>query len=124
MPAPAWTPAWASELYAAAGLPASPIRYRRLYVNGGYYDYALDIEVPGRGLLQAHHPAGQRVGDLFKASGNQGSEEGPWGRGDAQPLPASCSGRTPPLRRRCERYAAHLRAQDLGLEGRLPTSRC
>ena len=56
-------------------------------------------------MLKRTTPAGQRVGDLFKASGNNGSEEGPWGRGDAQPLAQSCVGRTPtfaPL----ERYTA------------------
>ena len=94
-----------AELYAAAGLPASNVRYRRLYVNGGYYDYALDIEVPGEQSLRRTTPTGQRVGDLFKASGNNGTEEGPWGRGDGAPLAASCVGRTPSFQP-LERYAA------------------
>ena len=81
------------------------MRYRRLYVNGGYYDYALDIEVPGEDMLKRTTPAGQRVGDLFKASGNSGSEEGPWGRGDASRWPrAASAGRRPS--RPLERYAA------------------
>ena len=36
------------------------------------------------------------MGDLFKASGNSGGEEGPWGRADGQPLPASCGDTTTP----------------------------
>jgi hypothetical protein len=82
------------QLYEAAGLPSSRVRYRRLYVNGGYYDYTLDIEVPGEEVLKRSTPAGVRIGDLFKASGNNGVEEGPWGRGDGQVLPISCSGRS------------------------------
>jgi hypothetical protein len=92
------------QLYGAAGLPASRVRYRRLYVNGGYYDYALDIEVPGEDLLGRTTPPGARVGDLFKSSGNNGVQEGPWGRGDGQPLPDSCVGRTPSFTS-AERYA-------------------
>ena len=71
------------------------MRYRRVYVNGGYYDYALDIEVPNEELLSRTTLPGVRVGDLFKASGNPGTQEGPWGPADGQPLPASCVGRTP-----------------------------
>jgi hypothetical protein len=95
--------------------PTSQVRYRRLYVNGGYYDYALDIEVPGEDMLKRTTRAGQRVGDLFKASGNSGTEEGPWGRGDAQPLANSCVGRHADLRAAGALHR-HLRAQDLGLE--------
>jgi hypothetical protein len=92
------------HLYGAAGLPASRVRYRRVYVNGGYYDYALDIEVPEEDLLERTTPPGVRVGDLFKASGNSGAQEGPWGRADGQPLTASCVGRTPSFEP-AERYA-------------------
>ena len=56
-------------------------------------------------MLERTTAAGQRVGDLFKASGNSGTEEGPWGRGDAQPLAASCVGRTPSFQP-LERYNA------------------
>ena len=49
-----------AELYSAVGLPTSQVRYRRLYVNGGYYDYALDIEVPGEDMLKRTTPAGHR----------------------------------------------------------------
>jgi hypothetical protein len=83
------------HLYGAAGLPSSRVRYRRVYVNGGYYAYALDIEVPDEDLLKRTTPPGERVGDLFKASGNSGAQEGPWGPADGQPLGASCTGRTP-----------------------------
>ena len=92
------------HLYAAAGLPSSRVRYRRLYVNGGYYDYALDIEVPDEDMLRRTTPPGVRVGDLFKASGNSGVQEGPWGRADGQPLAASCAGRTPSFQP-LDRYA-------------------
>jgi hypothetical protein len=92
------------HLYAAAGLPSSRVRYRRVYVNGGYYDYALDIEVPEEDMLKRTTAPGVRVGDLFKASGNSGTQEGPWGPADGQPLPASCTGRTPSFQPG-ERYA-------------------
>jgi hypothetical protein len=83
------------QLYAAAGLPSSRTQYHRLYVNGGYYAYVMDLENPSENLLARYTPRGTRVGDLFKASGNDGSsEEGPWGRADEQPLPTSCVGRT------------------------------
>ena len=68
-------------------------------------------------MLKRTTPAGQRIGDLFKASGNNGSEEGPWGRGDGQPLAAEL--RRPDADLRTARALhRHLRAQDLGLEDR------
>lgn len=33
------------KLHIAAGLDASRYRFSRLYVNGGYYRYAMEIEV-------------------------------------------------------------------------------
>ena len=77
-------------LYRAAGLPTGRARYRRFYVNGGYYAYMLDLEAPSESLLERHLAPAARVGDLVKASGNQGVEEGPWGRADLSPLLPSC----------------------------------
>ena len=91
-------------LYRAAGLLAGPTRYRRLYLNGGYYAYTLDIESPSEGLLERQLPEGESPGDLFKVSGNQGVEEGPWGRGSLEPLPPSC-GSAPPGYDALTRYA-------------------
>ena len=91
-------------VYGGAGLPASPTRYRRLHINGGYYAYMLDIEAPSEALLRRYTPMGSRVGELFKASGNNDVAEGPWGRGGLNPLATSC-GQQPPAYEPLTRYA-------------------
>jgi hypothetical protein len=80
----------AERLYGAAGIPVSRARFQRLYLNGGYYHYAMDLEPIDEDVLRRYTPAGTRLGDLFKSSGLRGNE-GPWGDGDERPLPTSCS---------------------------------
>lgn len=78
------------RLYGAAGVPVWRSRYRRLYVNGGYYAYEIDVEPLDSDVIKRTTPPGTRVGDLFKAAGLAGTE-GPWGQGDFRVLGINCS---------------------------------
>jgi len=87
------------QLYDEAGIPAPRTRYVRLFINGMYYNYTLEIERPGEDVYTRWHaqleaadpdrPDEPGVGDLFKAVGCN-CDEGPWGWGDERLLTAHC----------------------------------
>jgi spore coat protein CotH len=95
---PGMTAGVGMRLFADAGVPASRTRYVRLFVNGYYYRYMLDIEHYTEDFLEDYHEsqAGRgpdgleyQVGHLFKASGYH-DNEGPWGPADGRVLEESC----------------------------------
>ena len=83
------------QLFAAAGLPAPETRFARLFLNGAYYSYTLQIESPGEDMLERWLEARTEadpsleeepgVPHLFKSSGCN-CDEGPFGWGDERPL--------------------------------------
>jgi hypothetical protein len=87
------------QLFAAAGLPVPRTRDARLFVNGAYYNYVLEIESPGEDMLQRwlearaaadpELPEEPGVPHLFK-SGGCNCDEGPFGWGDERPLTDFC----------------------------------
>jgi spore coat protein CotH len=79
-----------AELYWAAGVPSDRFGFARLHVNGGYYDYVLDVDGLSEEILERYEGKGSRAGDLFKADGAS-RDEGPWGRSDFSPLAPSCN---------------------------------
>jgi hypothetical protein len=97
------------QLFGAVGLPVPRTRYRRLFVNGEYYNYTLELESPGTEMLarwvdaraeaDPDLPAEPAVPHLFK-SGGCNCDEGPYGWGDERPLVDSCGWTA------LERYAA------------------
>jgi hypothetical protein len=82
-----------SRLYWAAGVRTQRIRYARLYVNGAYYHYMMEVEGIDEDLLSKAED-GMPLGDLFKSDGAV-EDSGPWGRGNFRPLgeSAACPGR-------------------------------
>ncbi|HWN70755.1 MAG TPA: CotH kinase family protein [Haliangium sp.] len=103
---PGMTAGVGMRLFAEAGVPASHTRYARLFVNGYYYRYMLDIASYTEDFLEDYHeaqaerPGGieYQVGHLFKATGVIDSE-GPWGPADGSQFGEYC-GFSP-----AERYA-------------------
>lgn len=97
------------RLFEAVGLPVPLTRYARLFVNGAYYNYVLEIESPGEDMLERWLDARStadsegfsetEVPHLFKSSGCY-CDEGPYGWGDERPLVESCGWSA------AERYAA------------------
>ena len=87
------------QLFAAAGLPAPETRFARLFLNGAYYSYTLQIESPGEDMLERWLEARADVDPsleeepgvphLFKSSGCN-CDEGPFGWGDERPLGDHC----------------------------------
>ena len=67
-------------------VPVQKATYARLHVNGGYYHYMLDLEHIDGDMMKRYRGTDSRVGDLFKADGNAGAVEGPWGVSDESPL--------------------------------------
>jgi len=92
------------QLFEAVGLPVPETRYVRLFVNGSYYHYMLEVESPGDDMLErwlndsatTEEPG---VPHLFKSGGCY-FDEGPYGWGDERPLYESCGWSVD------ERYAA------------------
>lgn len=86
-------------LFGAVGLPVPQVRYTRLFINGGYFNYNLEIERPGEEMLtrwlgeyaEDHPDAPPEPGvpHLFKASGCN-CDEGPYGWGDGRVLGEHC----------------------------------
>jgi hypothetical protein len=79
----------AASLYAAVGVPVSQVAFARLYINGAYYHYMMNVEHPDEDMMKRYVPGGARMGDLFKSSGCS-CDEGPWGWGDERPLDPFC----------------------------------
>ena len=87
------------QLFEAVGLPVPQTRYARLFVNGEYYNYTLELESPGTGMLERwleeladadpDRPEEPAVPHLFK-SGGCNCDEGPYGWGDERPLTDAC----------------------------------
>jgi hypothetical protein len=77
-----------SDLFWAAGLPTDRFGFVRLHVNGGYYDYMIDIDPVSEEMLQRLE-GDAPVGDLFKADGSS-RDEGPWGMTNFAPLAPWC----------------------------------
>ncbi len=75
-----------SRLLQAAGVPSYNVRYARFHINGGYYNYVMEVEDIDETIVKRAWPM-EPVGDLFKDDGIGSSDgEGPWGRGDFTPL--------------------------------------
>jgi hypothetical protein len=84
-------------------VPAPHVRrFARLFVNGGAYNYVMDIESMGEEYLQRFHGPKQPVGDLFKLD-SVGDDLGPWAAGFGQPLGASPFCPMIPVKTRYER---------------------
>ncbi len=72
------------------GIPTQiAFRWGRVNINGGYYHYMLDLERIDGDMMKRYRAPGERLGDLFKADGNGGSVEGPWGPANESVLPLS-----------------------------------
>jgi spore coat protein CotH len=81
-----------SKLQWAAGVRTQRMRFARMYVNGSYYHYMMEVENVDEDLLSKSEPS-REVGDLFKSDGALDDNQGPWGRGNFRPLAlnASCT---------------------------------
>ena len=82
------------QLFKAVGLPVPETRYVRLFINGTYYHYMLELESPGEDMLERWLDEGTTteepgVPHLFKSGGCY-CDEGPYGWGDERPLGESC----------------------------------
>ena len=86
------------QLFANADVPAPTTRFIRFHVNGGYYRYMMEYEVPDEAMMNRYHREmavkhpdwpPEKVGHLFKSEGYNG-DQGPWGWGDERVLLASC----------------------------------
>jgi hypothetical protein len=74
-----------SKLQWAAGVRTQRMRFERLYVNGRYYHYMMEVENVDEDLLGKSEPS-KVIGDLFKSDGAVDDNQGPWGRGNFRPL--------------------------------------
>jgi hypothetical protein len=90
-----------SKLHWAAGVRTQRLRFARLYLNGTYYHYMMEVEDVDEDLLEKTAPAGAALGDLFKVDGAVDDNQGPWGRGNFRPLApnGACPARWSPLDR-------------------------
>lgn len=95
-----------ADLLKAAGIPAEIYRFARFYINGGYYNYAMEVRDTEEPVL-ADFEGQDQAGDLFESDGVSGGDakEGPWGLGNFTPLPALCS--LTPLQRYQFTYERH-----------------
>ncbi len=66
----------------SVNIPVQKTRFIRVYLNGGYYHYMIDLEHIDGDMMKRYRAPGERIGDLFKADGNAGAVEGPWGVSD------------------------------------------
>ena len=66
------------------GVPAPETSYAKLYINGGYYHYMLELERPGEEMMAKYGP----VGRLYKAVGQNG--DGAYGWADERQLGPLC----------------------------------
>jgi hypothetical protein len=83
-------------LFDEVGLPVPEVRFARLFINGAYFNYTLEIESPGEEMLDRwlaaappSAPPEPGAPHLFK-SGGCNCDEGPYGWGDGRPLEDHC----------------------------------
>ncbi len=91
---PGLQPAVGTRLFATAGIPSPNInRFMRVYVNGRYYHYMMDIEHADEDMLKRYFTKtpSQAKGELIKANSGAYGDEGPWGIADFRPLVESCN---------------------------------
>jgi hypothetical protein len=75
------------SLFRAAGIPDSDPRWARVYLNGGYYHYMMEVEEKREQWIARNQPKGAAMGDLFKADGvSAEGESGHWGLTNFAPL--------------------------------------
>lgn len=98
-----------TSLMQQAGIPSYRIRFVRLYVNGGYYDYAMELEERAEPMLKRFYGT-QQTGALYKSNGTFG-DLGPYGAGDEQILAPRCTFTS------VERYAATYPLETSGAGG-------
>lgn len=67
-------------------VPVQRAQFARLHINGGYYHYMMDLEHIDADFMKRFRGPGEPVADLFKADGNGGGVEGPWGVSDESVL--------------------------------------
>ncbi len=86
------------DLFRAAGLPSPLTRFVRLFVNGAYYSYTIELERPDAEMFErwlaedAEHRGGPPepgVPHVFKSTGCN-CDEGPFGWGDGRTLGDHC----------------------------------
>jgi hypothetical protein len=77
-------------------------RWARVFVNGGAYNYMMDLEPIGEGYLERFHGKGKPIGDAFKLF-STGSDYGPWAAGFGQVIRPSESCPAIPLKTRYEK---------------------
>ncbi len=99
-----------SHVFEAAGIPEMHYRYRRLFINGGYYLYAMEVEHMDEDLLGRYFGKKEPIGDLYNVNAIRW-DEGPWGWGDFRPLQPFC-GFSPK-----ERYTYNYERQTLQAKG-------
>jgi spore coat protein CotH len=74
-------------LFRAVGIPASNPTWARVYINGAYYHYMMEVEETHEEFIDRNQPKNTPVGDLFKADGISSGDEGPYTRTDFSPIP-------------------------------------
>jgi hypothetical protein len=85
-----------SAIMSEAGFPEGTFRFTRVYINGGYYAYMMDLQDTSDAQFQQFEGgSSEAIGDLFKADGVTNADTdrnvGPWGRGNFTPLAAACN---------------------------------
>lgn len=82
------------ELFRRLDIPSPTTRFVRFHVNGGFLRTMLQIERPGKEMMESYHQAidpldPDPVGHLYKSVGLN-ANAGPYGWGDARPLQPWC----------------------------------
>jgi hypothetical protein len=83
-------------------IPAPHVRrWARVFINGGAYNYMMDVEPIGEDYLERFHGKGQPIGDVYKIF-STGEDHGPWAPGTGQVLEPSPYCPEIPVRQRYE----------------------
>jgi hypothetical protein len=84
-------------------VPAPRVRrWARVFIDGGPYNYMMDVEPIGEDYLRRFHGKGQPVGEVYKLF-STGDDHGPWAAGFGQEIEASPFCPDIPVRTRYER---------------------
>ncbi|HET9953869.1 MAG TPA: CotH kinase family protein [Polyangiaceae bacterium] len=75
-------------LFDQVGVPAQNFRFTRVYVNGAYYTYSMEVRGIDARTMRKYEGKGNPIGLLFKADGD--NSNGPWGLANFTPLNAAC----------------------------------